>query len=134
MNRLRNQVRRGAALAAGAMAVIYYLIGLGVLSIGGSSSGEMVDLKVFGGGAGTAFLALALLFVLTDRRWVWVLALIFQIWVYVIYVAVSGSREPPFEMWGITLRILQVPVILGLIYLSLRRPAADRSPARGGVR
>ena len=133
MDGRRMQVRRGAALAAGAMAAIYYLIGLGVLHIGGSSSGEMVDLGVFGGGAGTAFLALALLFAFTDRRWLWVLALIFQLWVYVIYVAVSGTREPPFELWGITLRVLQVPVILALIYLSFRRPVADRSPAAGGV-
>jgi len=129
----RIQVRRGAALAAGAMAAIYYLIGLGVLDIGGSSSGEMVNLAVFGGGAGTAFLALGLLFLYTDRRWLWLLALLFQVWVYVVYIAASGGREPPFEIWGITLRVVQVPVLLALIYLSARRPVPAGSVRRGGA-
>ena len=119
MHLTRTQVRYGAALAAGAMAAIYYLIGLGVLDIGGSKSGEMVDLGVFGGGAGTAFLATALLLAFTDRRWLWLLALVFQAFVYVIYFAVSASREPAFEAWGITLRLIQVPLVLGLGYLAL---------------
>jgi len=119
MHVTRQQVRYVAAACAAAMAAIYYLIGLGVLSIGGSTTGEMVDLRVFGGGAGTAFLATALLLLFTDRRWIWILAAIFQVWVMVIYFAVAGAREPTFEMWGLTLRTLQLPLLLGLLYLSL---------------
>jgi len=126
----RKRVRLIAAAAAATMAVIYYLIGLGVLYIGTGKSGEMVDLRVFGGGAGTAFLLLAVLLLTTDRRWIWILAALAQLWVYVIYMAASAGREPPFEIWGITLRILQLPVLAGLVYLSLT--PTDHSATRQG--
>lgn len=132
MDPTRRRVRYISAAAAAAMAVIYYLIGLGVLYIGGSTTGEMVDLRVFGGGAGTGFLLLAALLAFTDRRWLWVLAALVQVWVYVVYLAASGGRDPAFEMWGITLRILQLPVLVGLIYLSIK--PAHRALSEGGAR
>jgi hypothetical protein len=104
------------------MAVIYLLIGLQVLRIGGGTSGETVDLAMFGFSAGLAFLVLAVLLASTDRRWLWIVATIAQIWVYWVYFSVSGGREPPFEMWGITLRILQLPLLAALIYLAWNRP------------
>jgi hypothetical protein len=123
----RQRLRSIGALASGTMAVIYYLIGLGVLGIGGSRSGESVDLAVFGFSAGTAFLFQALLLLRTDRRWVWVLSAVFQVWVALVYVMVSGTREPPFELWGIVLRILQLPLLAVTVYLAWNAPAARGS-------
>ena len=125
----RRRVRLVAASASALMAAIYFLIGLGVLSIGGSKSGEMVDLTVFGFSAGTAFLILAGLLAITDRRWLWIVAAVFQVWVYVIYFAVAGSREPPFEIWGITLRVIQVVLLAGLVYLSWNAPQRNTKEA-----
>jgi peptidoglycan/LPS O-acetylase OafA/YrhL len=122
MHLTRGQVRHLGALASAAMAAIYFLIGLRVLDIGGSTSGETVDLALFGFSAGTAFLLLAVSLLSTDRRWMWVLAAMLQLWVYVIYLSVSGTREPPFEMWGITLRIIQLPLLVVLVYLSWKAP------------
>jgi hypothetical protein len=129
MSLTRKTAKYVGATAATIMAGIYFLIGLGVLDIGGSSSGEMVDLRMFGFSAGTAFLALGVLLFFTDWRWIWVLALLFQVFVYLVYVATSGGREPPFEIWGITLRILQLPVLASLIYLSIKAPQ-HRATAR----
>lgn len=123
----RQRLRSIGALASGTMAAIYYLIGLGVLGIGGSKSGESVDLAIFGFSAGTAFLVQALLLLRTDRRWVWVLSAVFQVWVAIVYVMVSGTREPPFELWGIVLRILQVPLLSVTVYLAWKAPAARGS-------
>ena len=78
---------------------------------------EKVDLVVFGFSAGTAFLIVAALLALTDRRWISVLSLLFQVSVYVTYIGVSGGREPAFEIWGITLRLIQLVVIASLFYL-----------------
>jgi hypothetical protein len=125
----RRSVRVVAAAASALMAAIYFLIGLGVLGIGGSTSGEMVDLTMFGFSAGTAFLVLAGLLALTDRRWLWILAAILQVWVYVIYFGVAGSREPPFEIWGITLRVIQIVLLAGLIYLSWNAPQRNTREA-----
>ena len=119
-------VRRIGALAAILMAGIYYLIGLGVLGIGGSTTGEMVDLRMFGLSAGTAFLAVAALLWFTDRRAIWALALLFQVFVLVIYVAASGGRVPPFEIWGLALRTIQLVVIAALAYLTFGS-AADHT-------
>lgn len=122
MHIARRTVRLTAAIASAAMALIYFLIGLGVLSIGTSTSGEMVDLTLFGFSAGTAFLILAGLLAFTDRRWIWLIAAIFQAFVYLVYFGVAAGREPPFEVWGITLRVIQVVVFGGLIYLTLNAP------------
>jgi hypothetical protein len=100
------------------MAAIYALIGLGVLDIGASTSGETVDLAVFGFSAGMAYLVLAVLLVFTDRRWLWLLAVLAMLWVYVIYVSTSGVREPAFEIWGIALRLIQLPLLAVLVYLA----------------
>ncbi len=129
MGHTRAQVHRLGVLAASTMAVIYILIGLRVLDIGGSASGEAVDLAMFGFSAGVAYLVLALLLQRTDRRWVWVLAVVAQVWVYVVYVSVSGTREPAFETWGIILRLIQVPLLGALIYLAWKAPAT-RSAGR----
>ena len=99
MHRTRAQVRQSGALVSAAMAVIYFLIGLGVLDIGGSTSGETVDIAVFGFSAGSAFLVLALMLLFTDRRWVWVLALSSRCG-KTSSVARRSRRPPPFEVSG----------------------------------
>lgn len=115
----RRTIRYGAAAVAAIMAGIYFLIGLGVLNVGGTDS-DRAFLWVFGALAGGAFLLGAILLVAVDRRWVWIVGLIFQLFVYWAYVDVSKTRTPPFEMWGITLRIIQVPLLVALGYLALR--------------
>jgi hypothetical protein len=116
----RPHVRYIGAAAAAAMAGIYFLIGLSVLDIGGTTSGAGTDQLGFGFSAGAVFLATALLLLLSDRRWVWVVAAAFQVLVYIIYVGASGVREPHFEVWGITLRIVQIPLLIALAYLALK--------------
>ena len=120
----RTTVRYVGAAAAALMAVIYFLIGLGVLDIGGTTDGK-TDVFGFGVSAGAAFLLWAVLLALVDRRWLWVVAVAFQVLVYVIYIGASGVRVPQFELWGITLRIIQLPLLVALVYLSLRAPGSS---------
>jgi hypothetical protein len=124
----RQRIRFVGAAASATMAVIYSLIGLRIYDIGGSTTGETVDLGLFGASAGSAFLALAVLLALTDRRWLWIPAVAFQVFVYAIYFGTSGTRVPPFEILGITLRIVQIPLVLALIYLTVKAPMSTRSP------
>jgi hypothetical protein len=121
----RERVRLVGAIAAAVMAGIYVLIGLGVLHVGTSTASGTEDPNFmfgFGMGAGAAFALGALLLVLTDWRPLWLLGFVFQVLVYATYVSVSSQREPPFEVWGITLRIVQVPLMLSLAYLSWSQP------------
>jgi hypothetical protein len=119
----RRTIRYVAAAVSTAMAVIYFLIGLGVLDVLASAS-DRDFLLVFGGAAGGAFLLGGFLLVAFDRRWLWVVGAIFQVFVYWAYFDVSKTRDPAFETWGITLRIIQVPLLLALTYLALRAPDA----------
>lgn len=126
MHLTRRHIRFIAAAASTTMAVIDFLIGLRVLDIGGSTTPDQVDIGLFGASAGSVFLVLALLLALTDRRWLWVPAVVFQVFVYAVYIGTSSVRVPPFETWGITLRIIQIPLLLGLVYLSIRAPSSTR--------
>jgi hypothetical protein len=114
----------GAVFAAG-MAAVYFLIGLGALDVGGTTDGS-TDSSSFGVMAGAAFLVWAVLLVLVDWRWLWAIGVVFQMLVYVLYLGVAGMRVPPFETWGITLRIVQLPLLIAMIYLTLRAPERSR--------
>ena len=123
----RRTIRFAAAVFAGAMAAIYFLIGLGVLTV---VEGQSTDASLLGFGAmaGSAFLLGAVLLLATDRRWLWILGALLQIFVVVGYVTVAADRTPAFEVWGITLRIIQVPLFGALVYLALR-PTDGRKEA-----
>jgi hypothetical protein len=133
MSLSRRSVRLGAAAIAATMAVIYIGIGLRLLDVGGSEA-DRAFLWVFGGLAGGAFLLGTVLLVRFDRRWLWILGAVFQVFVYWAYVDVSKNRNPPFEMWGITLRIIQVPLLVALVYLAARPAPAGRAAIGGGGR
>ena len=123
----RRTVRYVGAAAAIAMAAIYGLIGIGVLQVvdpAATTAGDAPDMLVFGGGAGAMFLVGAVLLATTDRRILWVGGAILQVLVAAMYVSVSQTRTPPFELWGITLRLIQVPLFAALVYLAWRRPEA----------
>lgn len=120
----RRTIRLIGALAAAAMAAIYYLIGLGVIQVvdPAATVGDAPDMLVFGGAAGTLFLVGAILLAFTDVRALWIVGAILQVLVAVMYVTVAQTRTPAFEVWGITLRVIQVPLFAALLYLALRGP------------
>ena len=123
----RRTIRFVAAAFAGAMAAIYFLIGLGVLTV---VEGQSTDASLLGFGAmaGSAFLLGAFLLLATDRRWLWILGALLQVFVVVGYVMVASDRTPAFEVWGITLRIIQIPLFAALVYLAVR-PTDSRKEA-----
>jgi hypothetical protein len=113
--RLARQV--GAALA-GVMALVYYLVGAGVITVAEAVEGEM-DIVVFGVGAGTIFLVGAALLLTVDRRPVWAVGAVLQVLIMAMYLAVSADRTPAFEAWGIGLRLVQVVLLAVLVYLAV---------------
>ena len=128
----RRTVRYVAAALSATMAAIYALIGLGVLDVGGSAA-DKEGLWMFGAMAASAFALGAVLLLATDRRWLWILGVAFQMFVYVMYLVVSERRTPPFEIWGITLRIIQLPLLAALVALVVTPPAGHAvvRPGRG---
>ncbi len=133
MRPTRRAIRSVAAVIAAVMALIYFGIGLGALDIG-APGGDRTFLIAFGAMAGGAFLLGAVLLLGSDRRWLWALGVAFQLFVYLAYVNVSKQRTPPFEVWGMTLRVIQVPLLGALVYLAARAPQHTRALRGSGER
>jgi hypothetical protein len=119
----RRTIRHVAAATAAVIALIYLLIGLGVLTVV-TPVADDPSMAFFGFSAGGAFLFGAVLLVALDRRMLWILGAILQLFVVWGYVSVAPDRTPSFEFWGIALRIIQVPLFAALVYLVVRRPVS----------
>ncbi|HVM25612.1 MAG TPA: hypothetical protein VM253_09470 [Candidatus Limnocylindrales bacterium] len=121
-------MRLVAAAAAAGSAVLYYLIGFGVLFIGESTTGEN-DILGFGLTVGTVFLVAGALVLFVHRRWFVALVTLMNLGVIAGYFALAGVRVPPFEPWGLLIKALQVVLLAALLGLLFRR----RSHVLNGV-
>lgn len=126
----RQTIRYVAAGLSAVIAGIYFLIGIGVLVVvdPGAAAPDAPPMLVFGASAGGAFLLGAVLLAELDRRWLWILGAILQVLVAWGYFTVAADRTPAFEAWGITLRIIQVPLLAALVYLAVRPAEPDAAP------
>jgi hypothetical protein len=122
-------LQRVAALLAAANAAIYVLIAAGVLSVGRADGGELGVL----GAAGAVYLVLGALLWFVARWWLWLGAAIMQVMIIAMYIAVAPQRDPHYELWGISLRVLQVALIATLVTLLVRavRDRGGRSRGQG---
>lgn len=113
----RRAVRYFTAAVSGLTAVMYFLIGLHVVSVveGG------VD-QSWGLAAGAAYAFGAVLLVAFDQRIVWVLGAILQIFVILTYFRLAPQRIPAYEVWGILIRVAQFVILITLTYLVFRQP------------
>jgi hypothetical protein len=102
-----HRTRLVAAGAAAGSAILYYLIGLGVLNIGESTTGADPDLLGFGLTTGSAFVGFAILVLLVRRRWLLALLGLFDAAVIVGYFGFAWLREPQFEVWGLAIKALE---------------------------
>lgn len=103
-----------ASVVAGVIAVLYLLIFSGLLSVGRAETGDLGVL----GAAGGLFLLLAVALWRFESRVLWIIAVVFQLIVAAMYVGVAPSREPAYEVWGITIRALSL-VNVGILVRSL---------------
>lgn len=120
-------LRLVGAAAAAASALLYYLIGFGVLYIGESTNGQDPGLLGFGLTAGTTFLVAGLLVVAFPRRWLLALIALLDLAVIVAYFAMGSIRDPSFELWGLLVKLAQAIFLLALAFLLLRGGEAQPS-------
>jgi hypothetical protein len=111
----RWRVRYIAALMAAIASLIYFLIGLRVVTVIQNPE-EQVG---FGFAAGAGFAVAALLILSVDQRSLWVAGAVLQALIIFMYFTLAAERIPEFEVWGILLRILQVPLLAAVTYLAI---------------
>ncbi|GEM_PF-3348804 len=120
----RRTVRYLAAALAVLTSLIYFLIGFQVLAV----LEDPTDQTVFGLISGTAFMVGALVILFFDNRLLMGLGALAQAIIIFTYFNLAPEREPNFEMWGITIRVIQVLLLGALGYLAIR-PRIEASPA-----
>jgi hypothetical protein len=113
----RTLVRHAGAALAAVTATVYLLIGVDVIRVVDPATAEPGGLLTFGLLAGGAYALGAALLVSCDRRPLWLLGAAFQVFVVAMYVAVASERTPPFEAWGVALRVPQLLLFGALAYL-----------------
>ena len=116
--------------SAVAVAVLHVLIGLGVLVItDGGGVGE--DLRVFGLTAGAGFAVAAVVVARARRRLVHALVGAFVPPVMIMYFVMADVRHPHFEVWGVTIQVLQAVLLVALVVLVVHpaTPPGRRSRA-----
>jgi hypothetical protein len=122
-----------ASLAAG---VIYFLIGTGVVSVGRSTQDGATDLFAFGALMAVVSAAIAIaLWLLPTSRLVLIGVAILELVALFGYVAAAGLREPPFDLWGVSIKVFQATVLIATVYLftERRRATAPAGELKGGV-
>jgi hypothetical protein len=115
--RLRFVVAAGTA-AVGALYLLIAIDTIAVPGVAGVEEGPAVPLLIAGG----LFLLLAGLAALRPHRAVWIAGAALQLLLIAGYVAVSAERDPAFEAWGLSLKAMQVALLVAFAHLALRRP------------
>jgi hypothetical protein len=107
------RLRGIAAATAALMAILYGLILAGVLSVGRASEGDLGILGV----AGLVFAVLAALLWFVRSRLLWAAIALLQVLMGWMYVVVGAERDPSFEVWGVSIRVLSLVLVVTLITL-----------------
>jgi hypothetical protein len=126
----RRRVRYSAAALAGLTAGLYVLIATSAVSVidPAAVADARHDQLAFATPAATAYALGAVLLLIPrfDRRIVWALGALLQVGVIFMYFSVAPDREPSFEPWGITIRIVQLLLLAALVMLVADEPERAR--------
>jgi hypothetical protein len=107
-------LRNVAIALCAACATVYFAIGLGLIY---EQPEKGVRLWTFGYSTSIVFAIGIALLLFKPGRLVWMLGSAFMVLAIVAYVAVSPSRDPHFEIWGISLKVAQVAILAALLGL-----------------
>jgi hypothetical protein len=108
-----------ASLGAGA---IYLLIGTDVVSVGRSTQEATTDLFAFGALMAVVSFAVAIaLWLVPWSRIALIGVAIVELVALIGYVAAAGLREPPFDLWGVLIKVFQGTVLVATVYLFAER-------------
>jgi hypothetical protein len=118
----RRRMQRIAAAGCALVAVGYLLTGTGLIAVTADQPpGAILPLLI----AAALFGALALGSLRGARRGLWIAGAALQMLVIAGYVAVAAERTPPYEVWGVTLKVLQVALLVVFGWLVIRRESGE---------
>ena len=110
---VRTPLQRLATGSAGAIAVLYGLLFIGVLDVGQATDAERGILGV----AAAVFVVLAGLLWWRRSKLLWAFAAALQLLLGWMYLAIAPERDPSFELWGVTIRLVSVVLLVAVVGL-----------------
>lgn len=120
------RLRYATAGVAGMLAVLYLLIGVGVITVVEDQAASDPAPPFIAGGL---FAVLAVLLLITAGRGVLIAGVLLQVVVLGMYVVIASERTPAYEAWGLGMKAVQVGLLAALLTMLVRR---SRS-AQGGI-
>lgn len=118
----RRPIRYFAAVMAGVAAIIYLLIGFHIVTVLEAPADQTWTIA-----PAIAYALGAYLLVAYDRRLLWILGAVLQVFVIFTYLNYAPQRTPAFEVWGIVIRIAQLLILVALVYLEVRLPLTHKA-------
>jgi len=115
---------------SGLTALLYLLIGFNAVTVGDNITPS--EQRAFGLAAAAVFSVGAIVATVWDRRWLWIAGAVGLGLIIMTYFNLAPERDPQFELWGILIRVVQAPLLAGLIYLAATRPGQRSSQAQTG--
>jgi hypothetical protein len=98
------------------------------VSVGRSTQEATTDLFAFGALMAIVSLAVAIaLWLIPWSRLALIGVAIVELIALIGYVAAAGLREPPFDVWGVLIKILQATVLVATVYLFAERDRWTRT-------
>jgi hypothetical protein len=117
-------VRAAAVALAAATTALYAVVGLAVVDISNKAeNGPIVPLVM----TAFVFAALTVLLALRPRRVSYLTGAALCAVAIVGYFVIAPSRDPSFEAWGLSIKVVQVVLLAALAWLARR--AAGQAPA-----
>jgi hypothetical protein len=104
---------------SGLTAFLYLLIGLNAVTVGDNMT--PTEQRAFGFPAAAVFIGGAIVAVLWDQRWLWIVGAVGLALIIMMYFNLASERDPRFEFWGILIRVAQLPLLASLVYLAFTR-------------
>jgi hypothetical protein len=122
------RARRAAAPVAGLVAVLYVLTGAGWVAVTADQGPGAIPPLLIGA---VLYALLAALLVLGPGRRVYLAGAVLQLPMLLMYLAVAADRTPSYEVWGLTIKALQL--LLLAVCLLLAAGSRSAAPRRRAV-
>jgi hypothetical protein len=113
-------LRLSAIAIAAVVTVLYVVVGAEIVKVDGVAeveTGPAVPLLIAAGAFGVLTIALAL----HPRPFVYLAGIALDVLVIVGYFVVAPSRHPSFEVWGLSIKAIELGLLVVLTWLAIRR-------------